>query len=239
MEVCRLQSHVYMCQTNGHFVFLDLKKDEYTGLDRSQTHILEDYFCGARSYYDSEKREALRETNAIGVLLKSLTDGGLLTTEPTGGKPPASTSITQPTAPLLSDDASSTFSLKSTDVWSFFLATAHASVVLRWRSIESIVSQVQSRKRRHLGKSESFDFDKARRLVAMFNALRVFYGREYLCLFDSLALINFLSHYNVYPSWVYGVTAEPFQAHCWVQEGDYVFNEAVEIATNYTPIMAV
>jgi hypothetical protein len=59
------------------------------------------------------------------------------------------------------------------------------------------------------------------------------------CLYDSLALLEFLARYRIYPDWVFGVQTRPFAAHCWVQQGDIVFNDTVEHVTGYSPIMIV
>ena len=63
--------------------------------------------------------------------------------------------------------------------------------------------------------------------------------RSYLCLFDSLALIHFLARFRVFPDWVFGVTADPFEAHCWVQTGGVVLNDTVERVSAFTPIMSI
>jgi hypothetical protein len=35
------------------------------------------------------------------------------------------------------------------------------------------------------------------------------------------------------------VQTKPFAAHCWVQQGDVVFNDTPEHVRRYTPILAV
>ena len=68
--------------------------------------------------------------------------------------------------------------------------------------------------------------------------MRPFYPRPYLCLFDSLALINFLSHYRLRARLVFGVHLAPFDAHCWVQVEDIVLDDALDNVRDYnTPIM--
>ena len=76
------------------------------------------------------------------------------------------------------------------------------------------------------------------RLASIFNVWRAYYVRPSLCLFDSLCLLEFLACYALFPKWVFGVNAEPFQAHCWVQEGTAVLNDTVERVSAYTPIMS-
>jgi hypothetical protein len=68
--------------------------------------------------------------------------------------------------------------------------------------------------------------------------MRPYYARAYLCRFDSLALIEFLFGHGCLPQWVFGVKCEPFAAHCWVQDDNYVLNDSVEYVQRFTPIMA-
>jgi hypothetical protein len=63
--------------------------------------------------------------------------------------------------------------------------------------------------------------------------------RKHVCLYDSLALVEFLAHYRLFPQWVFGVMAEPFAAHCWVQQDDRVLNDSVDYVRGFTPIMVV
>jgi hypothetical protein len=62
---------------------------------------------------------------------------------------------------------------------------------------------------------------------------------EPVCLLDSLSLLRFLSRRGLSTNIVFGVTPEPFAAHCWVQAGDMVLNEALFDTHAYTPIRMV
>ena len=62
---------------------------------------------------------------------------------------------------------------------------------------------------------------------------------EPICLLDSLSLLRFLSRRGLSANIVFGVTAEPFAAHCWVQAGDIVLNETLSDANAHTPIRKV
>jgi hypothetical protein len=121
----------------------------------------------------------------------------------------------------------------------FFLSCARASRQLRNQPFQSIISSVRTRK--HRGEPAMFpsDVERTRSLIAAFDALRLFYPRPYLCMFDSLALVDFLARYGLFPEWVFGVTAEPFEAHCWVQEGGTVLNDTLQRVSAFTPIMRV
>jgi hypothetical protein len=66
-----------------------------------------------------------------------------------------------------------------------------------------------------------------------------FFSEKDACLRDSLTFIEFLALYGMYPTWVFGVTMEPFAAHSWVQQGPMVLNDYIPRVTPFTPIMAI
>ncbi len=120
----------------------------------------------------------------------------------------------------------------------FFLDSARASRQLRDQSFEATIAHVRARKQR-ANPARPFDSKPARSALSAFDSLRLFYPRPYLCLFDSLALVHFVARFGLYPDWVFGVRAEPFEAHCWVQAGNVVLNDTVERVSAFTPIMSV
>ena len=83
----------------------------------------------------------------------------------------------------------------------------------------------------------NWQFARARRYVPI----------EPTCLLDSLSLLQFLSRRGLsvvataagFTIDVFGVTSEPFAAHCWVQAGDIVLNETLSDANAHTPIRMV
>jgi hypothetical protein len=121
----------------------------------------------------------------------------------------------------------------------FSVAVAKAAALLRLRSLEAIVARVRRRKpaepRRSSGDGPGCD-----ELAALFARLRpfLFTGHD-RCLFESLALLEFLATYGHHPQWVFGVRARPFAAHCWVQHGSIVLNDTLEHVSGFTPIMQV
>jgi hypothetical protein len=94
-------------------------------------------------------------------------------------------------------------------------------------------------RRRKLRECTGVDPVAMKDLLHTFEVVRPFYPRPYLCLFDSLALIGYLAKQGQFPWLVFGVIAEPFQAHCWVQDGDMVINDTLDRVFPYTPILAV
>lgn len=100
----------------------------------------------------------------------------------------------------------------------FLKACLVAEYCFRFKRFSRIISRVATHERR----GSSASLETLVELTQLFHALRPFYPRSYLCLFDSLALLEFLAHWHYFPSLVFGVTVDPFEAHCWVQHGSIV-----------------
>ena len=123
-------------------------------------------------------------------------------------------------------------------IWSAAAALLYADGALRMLPIGRIITAVCKRKRSR-SVTGPVDFERTAQLTTDFLRYRPFFPRDYLCLFDSLALVRFLSRYDLYPDWVFGVREEPFRAHCWVQAGAVVLNDHLDNVSGYTPIMTV
>lgn len=237
MQSYFLPSHVHVCKANGHFVFLNLKEDEYSALDREQTDILE-YILNERQEVDS-KHTSQKQASVLGdAVAEELVTQGLLTSANASGKPFATVSIPRVTSPLIENKQCVRLEMSKSDIWRFYAACIRASYALRALTIEKVVLNTARRKRGRANRRE-FDPESAGTYVAKFRALRPFYHRPYLCLFDAFALVEFLALFRMQPTWVFGVQAEPFEAHCWVQEAEFAFDDDVDVIQTYTPIMAV
>jgi len=84
------------------------------------------------------------------------------------------------------------------------------------------------------------DLPRLRAALVTYEKLRplVFTARDQ-CLFDSLALMNFLADECLFPRWVVGVKTSPFRAHSWVQFGDTVLNDQHENVRRFRSILVV
>jgi len=75
-------------------------------------------------------------------------------------------------------------------------------------------------------------------------ALRFLAARRFVpvtprCLPDSLGLLAFLARRGLAAALVLGVKLNPFSAHCWVQDGALVLNDALDHVAMHTPILVV
>ena len=59
------------------------------------------------------------------------------------------------------------------------------------------------------------------------------------CLPDALAFLALAHRHGHYPALVFGVTAHPFAAHCWVQAGPVVLTDQFDHVRAFTPILTI
>jgi len=188
-------------------------------------------------------REGSEGANAF---ISKLLTCGILTTDPANGKEAQPVSMARPETTLTaldlaanSDPFEARPAITFIHVVNFLCASIAARLALRWRPIASVVSRARARKARS-GAARDPNITIARSLVAAFVHLRpLLFTTKDACLADSLALILFLARYRLFPTWVFGVQTGPFAAHCWVQQGDVVFNDTPDHVRRYTPILTI
>lgn len=226
MDEYLLPPCVHCCRLGAAFVFLDLTQDDYT--------LIPGDAAVALSVLASQP-EQLTEAHAHS--LKELVAAGLLTTRSGEGRRFTTTRMNFAAESLLDSEWNDELNVSATHVWNFIAACTTAAVRLKTRPIESTVTRVARRKARR--GTTDLDMERADQLTAVFRRLRALFPFNYLCLFDSLALIEFLARYDLFPTWIFGVRLAPWAAHCWVQHGAVAFNEDIEEAAHYTQIMAI
>lgn len=59
------------------------------------------------------------------------------------------------------------------------------------------------------------------------------------CLLDSLAMDTWLARRGLGAQLVFGVTPEPFAAHCWLQTPEAILNDSFDHVSSFTPILAI
>lgn len=128
--------------------------------------------------------------------------------------------------------------LQARDVWRFFTSCVVTALRMRFVKIEATVRYLQHRKKRKRS-GHSPDISQVSRITCIYRRLRPLFPRDFLCLFDSLSLVDFLARYNSYPDIVFAVRVDPWAAHCWVQYGTVALNQDIEETADYLPIMLV
>lgn len=231
--------HVHLCETGNQVIFLDLRRDKYLAIGRAERQALSGQVGGWPADGDGDALTRAPEGSSEPVI-RSMLKLGLLTADSSLGKEAGHPLIESVNESLVDDDFERHIAISSAHLCQFVLACARARLALRLRSLENVVEAVRRRKARALQKGNAVDAQLNREQVAIFDRLRPFvFTAKDACLFDSLALIEFLAMHDSYPTWVIGVHTQPFSAHSWVQHNEFSFNGPVEFLRRFTPILAV
>jgi Transglutaminase-like superfamily len=233
-----LACHVFVCVNGEHLVLLDVKEDRYWALEAAQTSGL-GAWVGGWPVKAPDQESAGAPTPETEAAIEVLRGRGLLTDSVPPGKDATPVSAIPPKRELLTD-SDQAGSREAGSWWSFFIASALAKIALRTWAFERVIRRARQRKAKMGPTAGPLDVERARVLVETFMRYRIFlFSSRNECLYDSLALIEFLARNGIYADWVFGVQTRPFAAHCWVQQGGTVFNDTVEHVSGYTPIMVV
>lgn len=231
-----LADDVFVCVVDRHAVFLDLGRDDYSAVPLLSMPDADAVPAVVEEFLQRELQRHRDDLRAAGLLCNAGSGhSGLvdfLAITPVAGHvfgrdDSRCYGVSVPQSPPR---------IRLGDWLQFFLASWKASRLLRRRHIAKIAAHVIRRK---ANRPVELNLDDLRRQLAIFRRLRPWYPRSYLCLWDSLALLEFLAARRHFPDWIYGVQVEPFGAHCWLQVGDKVLNEDTEYAQQFVPIMLV
>jgi hypothetical protein len=233
-----LASHVFVCRSEAHVVVLDIRQDRYFMLDAARTATLAQLlpgWPGTPATSDTDSQTA--PEHAAAPLLKR----GWLLEASNCSKAATPPTVRPSQSELLTGlDEMERMNIDLRIVIRFLGAFLFAKFALRRHSFERVINRVRDRKAAHWAGGQPLDIVRARQLVQIFVRLRMFLiSHQDKCLQDSLALLEFLAGYNIFPSWIFGVRTKPFSAHCWVQYEDLAFNDVAEHVSTFIPIMVV
>jgi hypothetical protein len=235
-KVYFLSKDCFVCCTQNYWIILNVGRDKYSCVTDANLASI-----GHRLYGWEGGRtdnEHVPESSAADEkMLAALLSNSIITSIPTDGKAfKESTSPARMSATEI-PEAAVRERIQPLCVVRFFLACARVDWQLRTKGLSRALARLERRRRRP-DASVLITPNSSMRMAA-FQKLRPWYPRAYLCLFDSLVLLEFLASYRVFPRIVFGVVADPFQAHCWLQEGEVVINDTLERVCIYTPILCI
>jgi len=111
-----------------------------------------------------------------------------------------------------------------------------ARAALKRRPLRDVLCRLAVRRARTRPRRPARDLAA---LARQFDAARRLLPFAPVCLPDSLALLHVAIWHGHAPRLVFGVEAFPFAAHCWVQQGTLVLNDALDHARRFTPIFVL
>jgi hypothetical protein len=230
----KLSRHIYTCEAGDKLVLLDLHRDKYFELRQDDALMLRALVRESSLCSNETEVSVLRE------MREELLKLGIITDQVGSGKQLSNTSAERVTDGAIDEDLRTRPTIPFRMAPLFIRSTIAARNLLRAQSLESVVTRIRRRKYLQGSKTGHFNKDRAGQLAAGFDALRPFlFSTKDACLFHSLALVEFMARHSIFPDWIFGVRANPFSAHCWVQYGAIVYNDSPERVHLYTPIMIV
>lgn len=210
-----LPPHVYYCEIGERRIFLDLIADRYFSLPPQA-----DLSFATLAHGGQVPTGELDALAAAGVVARSPT-----------GRPLAATAHVAPDRSFLEDQS------RSGGGWSalpeVLLLTLWARRAVRRKRLPQLV--IPSAKPART--SSDAERERRDRAVTVFIEARRAVPVKPSCLYDSLALRQFLRWRRVHADLVIGAKLDPFGAHCWIQDGTMVLNDTLAAARGFAPIL--
>ena len=209
-----LRSGLHYCQFDSGFVLFDLSADRYFLLTDQSAEQFGRVLSGGGTSADEHH----------------LRDLGLLADDETGK--PAPVILPPLAARSLVDEPTAKASMATTIfcIWE----QRRARRDLQNKSLSDIVTGLGRRSDR-LAPSSA---DDCREIAAAFVRAKRYMSSDDQCLVRGIAMARMLGCRGVAASLVFGVTM-PFAAHSWVQVGDTVLTDSLDMVLHYRPIFAV
>lgn len=220
-----LRNTLSFCQVDGRLIFLDVRADRYFRLSGG----LE------RSFIAFAKGE--RDTDVAALVARNI-----LVTSDAAQAGATAANVEAPCRSAL--ELPSPARLHPTSLIEVFISIFSMRRQLRTRPLERILESTMALRSYEPQSAPGFQpasslEQRLIRAAGEFRLARAYAPAENRCLLDSLAMIGFLARRKLRASIVFGVTSEPFSAHCWVQAGDLVLNDTVGHASAHTPIRVI
>lgn len=210
---------VHACNPGGALVLLDLPRDRYLCLDEGAREVCLRLVKGESSLCDDA--DVVSELIGAGLLFEL--DGDA--------------------KPLLCDDVTCSGSVptdyRSGPFTPFSVVAAlvrilSATIELRLRPLDAVLTGLAAAKNKRSSRRQS-NADLSKIVVSFAKADRVMTALD-MCLPRSIALARTLVAYGLTPTLVLAVKLRPFEAHCWVLNGDMVVGDDVGTIAPFTPI---
>jgi hypothetical protein len=248
-----LASHVHACVAGRHVVLMDLERDKYMAVEPAHrlarwvrgwpvgapcggeiaTEERAPIECGPAAEASPAQEGGARE------LLREMLAHGMLVTDPDEGRPATPVATVRPVRTLIEFDLDESPRASAGQLGRFARAWMTARLALSLRPVHSIIEAIRASRSRG-SRPPPPDPAATRALVMACTRLRpLFYTVRDACVLDCLTMRHFLASYGAQPEWVFGVRTEPFDTHCWLQQGELLLNDLPDRVRQYSPILLV
>ena len=226
-----IAGHIFPALTDQHLVLLDIHADSYILAGPDEKKVLENII----------KNSAPQP----GKTLTGLLEQNILTTDldcalrTDGLRSPLSVEYLPAQNERMRYSLDQQHAKKTGNILKLLWASAQTLMMRRFLPFHKMLEVVGKRKQKnHHDTVETGSSKDIEDLLDFFRRYRVlFYTPKDHCLFDSLCLINFLALFDIFPDWVFAVRMGPFEAHCWVQYKQDIYNDTLAHCGNFAPIL--
>lgn len=224
VPACKLRDGLSVCRVDGHLIFLDVEEDRYFRLpallERAFSDLLSSRCPSIAGLGGLLQHKIIVETQDGRCLkLSRAVDGA------------KRSSLEQ--APCRPNTGIST-------VVEVGALTCSTKWKLRNRRLRDVLADLAPNNAPTLAAPPDSGNDTRLAAAAeQFRGARRYVPVTPVCLLDSISMIRFLARRGLQANIVFGITYDPFSAHCWVQSGDLVLNDTVGNTAVYTPIRSV
>lgn len=215
-----LREDFYFCLTDRSAIFLDLAQNRYFGLTGTAELALRSIVKG--DTLEPHLERALRPLQAKGLIVDA---------EPAAAMAPPRIALAD--TALAPSQGASTIRLRTAALGIRACVEAEVRLV----GLKTMMRRRRTAKAR--GSKSGSASASIETIVAAHLGLDRLLGGADRCLTRSIALIDHLSRHGHYPDLVIGVRTGAFSAHCWVQAGTSVLNDAVDRVRLFTPIFVL
>lgn len=225
MTQLKLHGDLSYCKIDGHLIFLDVQNDRYFRLAECLESALVAYLGGGASL-DCNIRKLIER--------KILVDGSNdFNHIPSAFKK-------TPTRSAM-EEAVHARRTSVSEVLDTVAIVCSTQLQLKAKSLKQVLDKLAfCREKRTSGPSPSRHSEsQVLDAAAAFRSARMYVPIDTCCLLDSIAMVKFLAKRELHADLVFGVTADPFSAHCWVQYGTTILNDALGHALTHTPIRVI
>jgi hypothetical protein len=230
-----LRKSVHLAIIEDSIVALDIDSNRYSLISCSQPNnliaILETSFSGSGDIEGSDLQ--------FGDTLAEMEAANLLTKERVLGKCPELLTPLASVNEIPSCDVRDIPRLGPRQSISIFKAVYTSLILLKVSRLSDIFQRVSKIRSRHSAIPRPGSAEIADRLDLYIQGRTLFLDWNDRCLVNSLALLNYLAPFGIFPHWVFGVQLYPFAAHCWLEDDQFIYGESFTYCRSFSIILRV
>jgi hypothetical protein len=234
---------IFTSVTRQGVVLLDLKRNRYLGLGYSDALVLSKHAQGfpvLDQMAEFDVPPQVERSDHAAILEAFLRRGIVIMGPPRTGSIVSSVVSLHGSLVSIGDEITAPAVSPSRYVPAFLFSLVWSSACLRCVPLRFVVQHVYRRHSAAIVNGYTFNVSTASTLVDAFRLIRPYFflAKEH-CLLHALTLVNFLAHYRQFPLWVFGVGTDPWTAHSWVQQDNYLLDCNPESVCGLEPILAI